>query len=99
MWHVLVDVGASQALPAEELAAALDAHPLILAVSVNAPAAPPGGWRRTLAGFGRTRPASVLVGVQAEEKSEAERIGRAAVEEALVRLGVQARLRASAFRR
>jgi hypothetical protein len=99
MWHVLVEVGAAEALPAQELAAALEAHPSILAVSVNAPVAPPGGWRRTLAAFGRTRPASVLVGVRAEAKGEAERIARAAVEEALVRLGVAARLHASAFHR
>lgn len=99
MWHVLVDVGASEPLPAEKLAAVLETHPLILAVSVNAPAPPPGGWRKALAGFGRTRPASVLVGIDAPDRVEAERIGRAAVEEALARLGIAARLRASAFRR
>ena len=99
MWHVLVDVGAAQELPAEELAAALEAHPSILAVSVNAPAAAPTGWWRTLAAFGRTRPASVLVGVEAAEKGEAERLGCAAVEEALLRVGVEGRVRASAFRR
>ncbi|HSP71024.1 MAG TPA: hypothetical protein VLN26_01580 [Gaiellaceae bacterium] len=99
MWHVLVDVGTSEPLPAEKLAAVLETHPLILAVSVNAPAPPPGGWRKTLAALGRARPASVLVGVEAEERGEAERIACAAVEEALARLGVEARLRASAFRR
>jgi hypothetical protein len=97
-WHALVEIDARSPIPAEELRAAIEAHPRVVSVSVNAPVGVEG-WRRALAGFGRARPSSALVTLEAAERHEAERIATAAVQEALARVGVEARLRAEAFRR
>ncbi len=96
-WHALVEIDA--AVPGAGLGAILEAHPRLTAVSVHAPMEAPSGWRRALAGFGRTRAASVFVSVAADDRAEAERIARAAVEDALARLGIEAKLRVGAFRR
>ncbi len=99
-WHVLVDVEAAERLPAAELEAAIEAHPLVAGASVHAPEPPPPGWRKALAALGRTRPPSVLVAVEVAEREEAERVAVAAVEEALARAGVEGAARAAgAFHR
>ncbi len=89
-WQALVEIDARDPVPGGRLRELLEAHPRVVSLSVNAPAG-----RRLL---GRARPASALVGVEAETREEAERVARAAVEDALARAGVRASLRVGAFR-